>query len=224
MNTAIKFCLQVLQNNVSYSDDIVRVIKRGYPLDKTPCITLDDSGGTALLSKDLINLMLPLPTTHPQYDPNNPDELFAQEVLRSKYSANVNIHVWCNNETQRENVDNQIKRLFYEAFTDHYRFCSKYNDKKCITLDSTCPATTLKSKGKPAKNQCPNITQYGYENLFTKLDIDKYTFELDEPFSMDDLTRNPRAIRSIHRLRLNYYTNFIVGGNTLTNITIDSYD
>ena len=219
MNKSIQFCLKVLSGNITYDDHIVKVIKRGYPLDKTPCITLDDSGGTALLSKDLIDLMLPLPETHPQYDSNDPGKLFAQEVLRSKYSSNVNIHVWCNSETQRENIDNQVKTLFMKAFTDHYMFCTQYDNGTCKTIDTTCPATTLKSKGKPAKNQCPNTKEYQYENIFTKLDLDKYTFELEEPFSMDDLSKNPRALRSIHRLRITYYTNFIVGGNTLTNIT-----
>lgn len=221
MNSLVKLCLCVLKGNIVLNNKIVPVIKRGYPLDKSPCITLDDSGGTSLLSKELDNIMLEITSEHQQYDETKEENIIPQEVLISKYSAIVNVNVWCDTENDRETIDNQVKTLFNKAFTNHYLFCSNYDKEntECKFLGSKCPAT-IHFLGKSAKKQCPKPFDYNYEDLFKRLEIDKTTFSVDEPFSMDELNTTPRILRSIHRVRGNYWVTYVIGGNYLTKINV----
>lgn len=213
----LRFILEVLRNNILIDNTIIPVVKRPYPLDKTPCITLDDSGGSSILSKDLINQQLPLPATHPQYNPLDPQKLFAQEVIQTKYNTTININVWCDTENEREQINNQIIRLFNLAFSDYYKYCANYDNGECLTLDNPCE--TINNVGAyGVKGQCPHKKENEYKNIFSKYDLDKYSFVLDEPFSLDDLSTRPKTCRSIFKLRISYYTNHIVGGTITTDL------
>ena len=60
--------IRMLQGRIILDDGTdVRIVKRDYPIDKTPCITIDDSGGTAIINKHITNKDYPFPFDHPQY-------------------------------------------------------------------------------------------------------------------------------------------------------------
>lgn len=208
MIAPIHFVLEVLRNNIIVEDKIVPVIKRSYPLDKSPCITIDDSGGSAIISKDLCNELIELPPNHPQYEPN---KKIPQEIILTKQNTTLNLNVWCDNENERELINKNIRFLFDKAFTDNYFFCTNYDDGECATIQSECEAITNTGMY-GIKGQCPKKKEYNYQNIFKKYDIDKYSFTIEEPFSLDDTSTKPPILRSIIRVRMSYYTTTVIGG------------
>ena len=54
----IRMLLKVLYNNVLLEDGtVVKIVKRDYPYDHTPCLTIDNSGGTSTIQKNIINFL-----------------------------------------------------------------------------------------------------------------------------------------------------------------------
>ena len=51
----IQAIIQILRGNVLCEGKTVPVIKRNYPLDKTPCINIDDSASTITVKKQIYN-------------------------------------------------------------------------------------------------------------------------------------------------------------------------
>lgn len=221
MITPIRFILDVLYGNLyKMSDDgggVIPVIKRSYPLDKTPCITLDDSGGSNTLTKHFTNIPLPLPETHPQKE--DYPESMPQQVLVDKRQSTVQINVWCDTENEREHINNQIMDLFYKAQTDHYRFCKQYNNQECNTLQDTCKAINAIDK-RGVKNQCPKPEEYKYCNLFHYHHIIRPTFNIENPFALDDLSTERITLRSIFKVTMVYYDYYTLGGDIINDLII----
>ncbi len=68
--------IKTLQGKIILDDGTdVRIVKRDYPIDKTPCITIDNSGGTAIINKHITNKDYPIPNDHPQ------NKISLQELL-----------------------------------------------------------------------------------------------------------------------------------------------
>ena len=215
----VKAIVKVLWGNLELQGRKIPVVIRGYPYDKIPCVTIDDSGGSAFVDRRITNEQYPLPPNHPQFDKMNPFKKAPQQVFREYYETTINIHVWCNTEDEREELNNNISRLFREAQSDHYKFCNNYNDGECAYMDNACYAQHFdKVNMKTAKCQCPNPLVYGYENIFTTYNLIRASFHLDEPFSMDDLSKNDIVLRSIRKLSTGYYVDHIIGGITSNKI------
>ena len=221
MITPIKFILTILHNNlnkpVEDGGGIIPVIKRSYPLDKTPCVTIDDSGGSTTLTKHFTNKPLPLPTNHPQKK-DYPDYT-PQQVLIDKRQSTIQVNVWCDTENEREYINNQILNLFYQAQTDHYRFCKQHMLGNCKTLQEPCKAIKGTDK-RGIKNQCPSPKEYHYQNLFTRYHIIRPTFNIENPFSLDDLGTEKVVLRSIFKISMVYYDYYNVGGNLVNDLII----
>lgn len=141
-----------------------------------------------------------------------------KQVLQERKNATIQIHVWCNTEKEREDLTSQIQNLFYQMQSDHYRYCQNYNNGTCNHLDADCEAVNNQSHMRGCKNQCPHPSEYGYCNLFSKYHIIRNTFNLDPPFSLDDLTTTPPTLHSIFKCTMTYYTYYTIGGNTIQNI------
>lgn len=208
----VKLLLKILRGNITINNQKVNVIKRGYPLDKTPCITIDDSGGSTTLNKDLIKYYTTLPPTHPQYNPSEPNKKHPQQAIKTKRNTTLTVNVWCDNEDDRENILKQIETLFNHAYSDHYRFCKQHDEGQCTYLDKECPAITDTFK-RGIKNQCPKPKEYHYKNLFSQFDIKKSSFNFESPFSIDDGSTKPKTLHSVIRVTMTYYDYHIIGGN-----------
>lgn len=198
----IQAIIYILRNNVRTDDGkIVPVIKRNYPLDKTPCINIDDSASVVTVNKRI-------------YNRKNNDENY-REYYRVHRRTRLNIHLWCDNEQQREDLSNQIVNLFNMAYLDNYHFCIHYNKEtsECENLHRTCPSiTNEKHLYKSSKDKCPQPVEYGYENIFTHYDLIKRQWDLQTPFSNDNTNTKPPTLHNIFRLDCEYYDYTEIGG------------
>jgi hypothetical protein len=203
----IQAIIYILRNNVVLDDKIVPVIKRNYPLDKTPCINIDDSASVVTVDKRI-------------YNKKNKDGE-PRQYYRIHRRTILNIHCWCDNENQRENLNNQITDLFNKAYLDYYCFCTHYDKgtQKCESLDRICP-TISKEKHlyKSSKGKCPQPLEYGYENIFTRFDLIKSRWDLQVPFSNDNTNTKPPTLHSIFRLNAEYYDYVEIGGITIKDL------
>ena len=213
----IRALLKILYNNVVLNDGtVIKVIKRPYPQDMTPCITIDNSGGTAILQKNIINKDYLIPTNHPQYDKDNPDKKISQQVIREERRISLELSVWCDTENQRDEIVDKINNLFYQVQSDYYKFCSNYNNGQCSSLNVACKVTD--STGRGVKKQCPKPNEYDYKNIFKQFDIIRATFDVTPPYILDDLTTNPPTLRSIIEVTFSYYDYHIIGGAISQNL------
>lgn len=199
----IQAILYILRGNVILDDKVVPVIKRNYPLDKTPCINIDDSASVVTVNKRIYNL--------------KDDEGIKREYLRVHRRTLLNIHCWIDSEQQREDLTNQVTSLFNMAYLDNYRFCTNYDKEthECETLKQECPTITQqKHLYKSVKEKCPQPLEYGYQNIFTKYDLIKSKFDLQTPYSADLDNTKPPTLHSIYRLNCEYYDYTMIGGIT----------
>lgn len=203
--------IRMLQGRVILKDNTdVRIVKRTYPIDKTPCITIDNSGGTALIQKHITNKDYIIPETHPQYDPENPNQTISQQVIREERSIDLDLNVWCDDEDQRDEITEKISNLFYQLQSDHYTFCQQYDDGECKYLNRSCQVDDTTPRG--VKKQCPKPKEYHYQNIFNIFDIIRASFDVAPSFILDDTTTTPPVLRSIIRVSFSYYEYYNIGG------------
>lgn len=197
----ILFMVYLLKDRVKLNDNVVPVIKKIYPLDKTPCITLNDTS-----SKVLKQYM------------TYTDGVECKVIERN---ITVQINIWCNNEKDRESIITQINNIFEKTLTDHYELCLNYNktDNSCSTLSTTCKALT-KDNARSIKNKCPKPTDYDYLNVWKNFNIERFTFEYNNPNTLDELDMKPPLLHSSIDTNMNYKTYYTTGGILLDNIKI----
>lgn len=199
----IQAIIYILRGNLVLDDKVVPVIKRNYPLDKTPCVNIDDSASVITVDKKRYNI--------------KDNEGVSKEYLRVHRRTVLNIHCWIDSEQQREDLTNQINDLFNMAYLDNYQFCTQYNKEtsECANLETECPTITQgKHLYKSSKQKCPQPLQYGYENIFTRYDLIKSKFDLRTPYSADIDTTKPPTLHSIYKLDCEYYDYTLIGGIT----------
>lgn len=199
----IQATLRILRGNITLEEKTVPVIKRNYPLDKTPCINIDDSASVTTIGKRI-------------YNRKNKDEK-PRQYLRTHHKTVLNIHCWIDNENQREQINQQVKKQFLMAYLDNHQFCTHYEKETglCNNINITCPTLTQgKHLYKSSKNKCPDPKKYGYENIFTRFDLIKSKWDLQEPFSNDNTNTKPPTLHSIFRLNAEYYNYTLIGGIT----------
>ena len=219
MMKPIQAMLYILQGKVILSDDtLVPVIKRPYPIDKTPCITIDNSSGTSTYEKLVTNEDLPIPEDHPQYIPGEKN-IISQQVVRTERGITLEISLWCDTEHERQEIIDKIQELFKKADSDHYMYCANYHENYCNSLEMTCMATTMDT-GRTVKKQCPKPIQFGYKNVFTLYDIIRSTFDVEPAYDLDDYTTTQPVLRSIIKVTFNYYDYNRIGGAISQNIKI----
>ncbi len=205
----LRAIIQMLQGKIILNDDRdVRIIKREYPIDRTPCITMDDSGGTGLIQKHITNK-----------DYLIDGEVKSQQVIREQRQITINLNVWCDDEDDRDEITDKILTTFYEIQSDYYTHCTNYNDGECTGIGDDCQVDAGSFRG--VKGQCPKPHEYGYRNLFTAFDIIRSSFDAEPTYILDDTTTQPPKRRSIIKVSFMYYTYHKIGGAITNNITFD---
>ena len=216
----LQVIIKILQGKIILNDSTdVRIVKREYPIDKTPCITMDNNG-TTLIQKNITNKKYIIPETHPQYDPQNPSNTISQQVIREERSIDIDLNIWCDNEDERDEITDKISELFDQVQSDHYQFCKNYINGNCQFLSRSCEATDPNSM-RGIKNQCPKPYEYHYENIFNTYDIIRATFDVAPPYILDDLTTTPPVRRSIIRVSFTYYDYYKIGGAVSKELTVN---
>lgn len=216
IKNSIKTLLDILRGNVNYQGVNVPVIKRGYPLDKTPCITLDDSAGTVTIDNQIMMIKLPVPESHFQHEDY---PILPQQVIRKTKDSAVNIHVWASNESERVSILNKINELFEKVERNNYFFCTNYDNGNCRTQEVTCKAITMPTHSRGIKEQCPNPKDYKYQGVLEKNNVKPDSFEVQDPFDTDDLSTKPITPHSVIKVNMVYYTYTPIGGKISTEIS-----
>lgn len=208
----VKAIRRILFDNVFYKGEIVPVKKRTYPYDTTPCITIDDSGGSAFMERHIDNDYYPVSNTHPLYDEEDPFRKFPQQVLREVHQGSVNVNVWCDDEFMREDLIKQVEKLFKQAQSDYYIFCDNYREGECAGCNGPCIVDLTVPEKRMVKGQCPNPELYHYKNVFTTYNLIRASFIVNQPFSLDDLSKTEPVLRSIFKVTSGYYVDHVIGG------------
>ena len=212
--------IDILRGNIRLNGEIVPLIKRSYPLDKTPCITIDDSAGTSTEAKNIVNIKKHLPPSHPQFEQYKGIKA-PRQAIRERKNATISINIWCDKETEREKLLQRIEHLLDLAQSDHYMFCKRYSDGYCDYIEKECPASETDNTIRTIKNQCPKPLEYHYCNIFTAYDLLRDTFNVESPYTLDDLSTNTPTLRSVIRIETSYYDYHIIGGAISENINFN---
>lgn len=202
----------------------VRVIPKHLPESKIPCITIHNNGGIIVKgSEKLLNINATLPSTHPQYDPSNPNRLYPQQFRRTRNNTTVQVNVWATTEQDRYHINEQVKILIWKLKSDHYTLCPYNNKGYCENIEAQCPVNSVNNHH-TAKGQCPEPKNYNYHSLFTTYDIIRSTFTNDPEFNQDELDKAQPLLRTIHNFELEYYDYWNLGGNITTDYNLDNFD
>lgn len=210
-----KIILKILQGNVqTHLGENIPVVIRQFPLDKTPCITIDSEGGRPSDLPYVLQEKMPLPKNHPQYDKEDPGKLFLQDVYYQKTSDTIIINCWYTDKKDRDIISDRVEELLFLARTQNYMFCTNYNTKThlCSTSQKKCAALTSQN-GLAVKGFCPNPDKYHPHNLLFNNFVFPTTFRIQAVFNQDEYNHNPILYRRIIKLNVDYYKKHYIGGS-----------
>ena len=192
MNPIINFLIDVLYHRIKLNDGrIVPIIKRPYPVDKIPCITLDTQSTTY----------------NGEYITYNP-----QENLCKEYEGVTVINLWCNDEDDRQSMIFDVEDCFNKVQLDNYTYCVNYTeDGICKSLLNPCPVP-VDRHALSCTHRCPRPEQYHYQNLFTKHMIDRYTLNVNQGVDNDEYDKEPPILRTMITMRAHYLVKYCNDG------------
>ena len=199
MHVLEKAVIDLLRGYLDISNDKIFTGGRYKPIDVSPCVTVQQASEVNLSGNHMPG---------------------ATESIKLKYDAEVWINVWCDTDEQRDSLVEQIELRIFQALSNHYTTCAKYNEGNCDFLEDEC-ATLNVTNGRTAKNQCPYPNEYGYCNWFKKNQIIKRTFAISGKQKMDELNLSKPILRTLIKLEMNYYKLHEVGGHAIGNLIVD---
>ena len=223
MNRIKRTFLTLLQNKITYNNQVVPVIIKDFPYDKTPCITLTgtnrDKGKHRIQH---ITRQLPLSSTDPLYDPTSPDKKYPTLVEYTVKSYDISINIWCNNETERELITNQVKDCLFYCMNHHRDYCIRYNTQThiCSTTNQTC-ASHNDTGFKGLRCQCPDPLEYDYCNLLTANFIRRNSIVIDPDYEQDEYDRREPLKRTIINISLDYEEQKVIPSYPTISFTYD---
>lgn len=222
MNICEHTILEILKDKIKIMDEIVPVIVSKRFKDTTPSISLDTTSTNPVSERYSYNCLLPLNLNHPLYDKDNPNKLYAQEVIISEENLNLRIHIWTNNEKQRQLIKEQIKLELNKALCFHYTYCTNYNNDTliCETLNRECEVLNNISS-LSIKGQCPNPKKYKYQSIFKKNHIKNGSVRIYGEYDQDSYDLNPVILQTILKMKMTYYSIYNKGGYEASEIKIE---
>ena len=206
MNRIKKTFVKILRKKIYLKGKEVPVIIKDYPIDKTPCITIDGMNRDyGRRRRQQITVMYPLQKSHPLYDENHPHRKYPHVAEYVVKDYEVYIHVWCNTEEERELIVDQIYDSLFFCMNNHHHYCTRYNHKTkiCSTTGEECMA--LYDKGYHGlRGQCPNTKKYRFENILTANNILMYSVHISPHYEDDDLDEREPLKHSVIEIPLKY--------------------
>lgn len=178
MNPFESFIVELLQGHIHIDEDTVEVRREFLPRAHIPCITLDIVTDNNTCYR----------RTYPE----------GHENLEFEHDCDINIHVWCNSEREREDINSQIRDCYTKSLNHHYRYCGNYDDGNCINRNSLC--TGFNSY----KKKCPKPYDYEYQCLSDKYGLEYGTIDFESPIHSDEYDQNPPILHSIWRCHAGY--------------------
>lgn len=199
--------VNILDGKILINNTPIEVITEEPPLPTLDCINLVERGGVAEDNTKVFDVSEPLPEDHPYYDPTNPDELYVQKLQRRRdQKASIDIHIWANTSSERDNVIKQIMEIIAEAVMFNYKYCMNYDTPTtvCSTTKNPCDAITNKN-AYGIQGKCPfaNITDAedpnyrGPATYFDPGNINIFLIAVRSEQNVDDLSTIPETYHSV---------------------------
>ena len=202
--------LDILQGRLTdVNGESVRLIQTPPQYNNVPCLTIDNSAGTRTLNSNKTNISV---------------DGRMQEAIWTLYETDLRIDIWALTEQTRQSLINQVQSCFNKALSDHYEYCTSYNNKTC---DCIVEQPEYAYDKRAVKKQCPHPEELPYENLWTKYHIDLASFTLTPAYDLDELNETKPILRSRIDISFNYTDYYIIGGKTsqsISNKTEDTLD
>lgn len=198
MNCLELYLVELLQGNIFYNNSVIEVRRQFNNSPQLPVITLDLSNGV---------------TTNYSYH----DVSSASDILYFSRDATININVWCNTETERESISNQILDCYYKEKTNHYKYCGNYYaDDKCRAGGHCKVKTIINSRS--VKDKCPDPDLYHYISLQKKYHIIHDTVTIEPPFDIDEDDKKPPLLHSVLKCTASYFEPVLSSGVSVEDI------
>lgn len=214
MENIQKIILKILQGYIKDSQGgNVPVVLRQFPLDKTPCITINSEGGVPVDNAFVMQEENTVPPGHPDYDENNPDKKVIQDVYYQKKHDTIIINCWYNRKEDADLISDQVEECLFLARTNNYRYCTNYDRQtgECSTIHEKCHVLTSKN-GLAVKGLCPEPDQYKYSSLLYQHYVLPTTFKIEAIYNQDEYNQNTVLYRRIIKLDVKYYKSHLIGG------------
>lgn len=205
MNHIKKTFVEILRGKIHIDEKPIPVVIKDYPYDKTPCVTISgfnrDKGKHR---RQQVNVWRKLPKDHQLYDPKYHEKRYPHSAEYSVKSYEVDIHVWCNDERERELIVDQIYDCLFYCMNLHYAFCVRYNHKEriCETTGDICEAITDKGYH-GLRGQCPNHHNHPL-NIMSKRGIIKNSVHISPHYEADILDKRQPLKHSVIEVNLDY--------------------
>ena len=205
MNHIKKTFVKILREKIYVDEKLIPVVIKDYPLDKTPCITISgynrDKGKHR---RQQVRVLRTLSEDHPLYDPKYPEKRYPHSAEYSIKSYEINIHVWCDTERERELIIDQIYDCLFYCMNFHYMFCERFDkkDKCCETTGQICEAITDKGYH-GLRGQCPNKHNKPM-NIMYKHGIIKNSVHISPHYEADILDKKAPLKHSVIEVPLDY--------------------
>lgn len=178
----------------------IPIIVKYTPLDYTPCITIQQVDET-FQRREYVEIR------HEQY-------------IRKKYSSDIWINIWCNNEKERHQLIELIQNRILQAEANHYTTCNHYSftEESCSVLESKCEALT-RNTNRTNKKQCPHLDIY--QSFFKTHHIIKNSFHINSITNLDELDVAEPVLRTIFKINLDHYQYYKIGGRVFDDIKLN---
>lgn len=200
-----QFILDVLQGRLSVDGESVRLIQSPPQYNNMPTVTIDNSAGARILNSNKYNI---------------PVNERMQEAIVTEYEIDLRVDIWALTEDQRQSLINQVQVCFMKALSDHYEYCTSYNDGTCTPREADClvDLPEYATDKRAVKKQCPCPQELPYQNLWSKHHIDMTTFTINPAYDLDELNETEPVLRSRFDISFNYKDCYIIGGKTSQDI------
>lgn len=200
-----QFILDVLQGRLSVDGESVRLIQSPPQYNNMPTVTIDNSAGARILNSNKYNI---------------PVDNRMQEAIVTEYEIDLRVDIWALTEDQRQSLINQVQVCFMKALSDHYEYCTSYNDGTCTPREADClvDLPEYATDKRAVKKQCPCPQELPYQNLWSKHHIDMTTFTINPAYDLDELNETEPVLRSRFDISFNYKDCYIIGGKTSQDI------
>ena len=205
MNHIKKTFVKILRGKIHVDEKPIPVVIKDYPYDKTPCVTISgfnrDKGSHR---RQQVTVKSKLSENHPLYDPKYPERRYPHSAEYSVKSYEIDIHVWCDTEEQRELIVNQIYDCLFYCMNLHYAFCVRYDSKSrtCETNGEICEAITDKGYH-GLRGQCPNHHNEPL-NIMSKEGIIKNSVHISPHYEADFRDKREPLKHSVIEVNLDY--------------------
>lgn len=178
----------------------IPIVVKYTPLDYTPCITIQQVDGRCQRREYV--------------------EIHNEQYIRKKYSSDIWINIWCNNEKERRQLISLIQERILQAEANHYTTCKHYNsvDETCSVLESKCEALT-RNTNRTNKKQCPRLDIY--QSFFKTHHIIKNSFRIYSITNRDELDVAEPVLRTIFKIDLDHYQYYKIGGRVFNDIKLN---